>query len=1369
MGSTNSGVGALTTGTGGRRPRENSVAGRTLPGLENLEPRVLLSNTLSISGTEGDDTITILLDGANTLVTVNANIITASDFDLLNINGLGGNDLLTVNFSGGSPIPTNGITYNGGGESGLPGDRLAIIGTGAESAQYALDGANPGSGRVVVDGGVITFTGLEPVTVSAMAEFTFVTPNSNDALTIDSPAAGQNRISGTSGGAAFEALTFFGIADFKIDTAVNDNPLGNPNDTVTFSADLVASGLTSFTIETGAGNDTIDASAVTAQGLTLLGGDGNDTITGGGGNDTITGGDGNDTITGGDGDDLMEGGDGDDAINLVAAVDNDTALGGAGDDRFTTSNDDNFDTIDGGEGDDSVTHTGTAGDDQFTIGVDSKSFVRGLGGGLVLFNFSTVERITVSTGDAATVDTVEIQAGAGPTDLMSIAVNAGFGSAGTNLTIIEGTAANDTVTVGAGGTVLGTGPLITVSRDSNGTGGDDTLEIRGLAGDDSIKQTVATTGLDIVFDGGAGNDYLSANGTLIGGAGDDFLQGGAGADMLNGGTGEDTMLGGGGADTFDGGADFDTILIRGTAGNDVIDIAQTSATQLVSTVNGVTTTDTLVSGSVEEALIEAGAGADVMRVTQSDSLVSTPALSLRFTVSGGPDAAGDRLTVVDDGLGDMDIYRQGSDGASGTVTVGALAPVVFEGVEFLDFSPLNDITGATGSDGLGRFIVFKHDPFENNDSLFVATHLGANGTLNIDPTIDRGTTANPFGASGDLDWYRIEAEATGTLDVQVFFHQIGTLANGRAGLPGNGDLDIALFDATGDLITTSASIDDNERIRIPAIEGQTYYLRVGGFLGAVNNYSVTVVNQPAPVPFDIELADASNIATPTIVFRMDDAALLNDMPGNAAGVVGSPPPDRVIPILHNPSTQYPSSVGLAAGFRVAVYDEVDSHSPVLMGFAQPVGGQPGNYRFTFSNVLPDGSHFITARVQMIDPADNDANPGTVTRAVGFGPRSDSLEIIVDTAAPSMSVLSLANGQVILYDSDALITEGDGGFEVLTDVDASDFVIRVDRNNNVRAVRLVGNPTGLGIIINARDGGSVQFTDGRRTPPANIENLQFVYVNGPASRVDMRSAINGQDLSAIVMDQSLVPDPDLDGDGLAHDLTAFFSAGPVTAFQVRGTGDELAGDVVVRGAGAGGYAVQAFKLARISVDADADIVMPNGGIRNYSHQGGDFNGDLRVNGSVNQFGMSLGTFAGRLFVNNIVRGVFSSSVTGDIAFLGDMTGSVEFRQGIGAGSSLTFSSDLTGRIVGRSSFEGPVAIAGDFHGLLTATLFNANIAVAGDFTGKIGDYRTLNGPSTLNLALASLLDGFVFRRPGGYVHVTGADATFNGAVAVIAAS
>jgi len=562
------------------------------------------------------------------------------------------------------------------------------------------------------------------------------------------------------------------------------------------------------------------------------------------------------------------------------------------------------------------------------------------------------------------------------------------------------------------------------------------ITVLGRDGNDTVTLANLPSTVPVTVYGGGGNDLVDGSSvaaaalTLNGEAGNDTLIGGGASDTLSGGAGDDMLIGNAGNNSYNGGAGFDTIGILGTLANDRIDVRQTNATTLVSVVNGDTRNDTFTT--VEAVRIELNRGDDILRVAHDDSLVATPASSLRIEVLGGDPNASDRLAVVDDGLGDLVLYRKGVDDRSGSITVGPLAPVVFEQIEYVDVTPLDGVTGGTGADGLGRLVVFKHDPFENNNALPIATYLGSGAVINVDPTVDPGGD-DIFELPGDWDWYRVVAAETGTLDFQVYFEEIAALANGRAGLPGNGNLDIEVYDVNGTLIAGGGpnfgandgagelNVDgdtfaENERIRIPAVAGQTYYLRVFGHTdSAVNIYNMTVVNEPAPVPYDLELDDIpvgdpppqnsdtgrsqfDNVTrdnTPVIVLRLDDARLLHDLPGNPAD---GTPPDEVIPIPFNPDQGVTTTT---AGYRVAIFDEGDPQQPgqlpqVLVGYARQTA--EGVYEFDFDTdaldpnfELTDGSHFLSAKVEMIDPADP-------TRT-GLGARSVSLEIVVDTEVP----------------------------------------------------------------------------------------------------------------------------------------------------------------------------------------------------------------------------------------------------------------------------------------------------------------------------------------------------------------------------------
>ncbi|MCI0681011.1 MAG: FG-GAP-like repeat-containing protein [Gemmataceae bacterium] len=228
-------------------------------GSDNVSVLLRGPDVIVVDGTAGNDTFSLFVDPVlGPAYQVNSGPVTPL-VDALEIifNGMDGDDTLTVDLSDGDPIPTDGVTFNGDSQTATPGDRLDVIGDGSDVGAYNPSAATPGDGTVQIAGkGTIVFTGLEPMTVSNMASFTLTTPNSDDVLTIDSPAAGQNRISGTSGGVGFEALTFFDVAAFILDTGTNDGVL--PNDQITLDATgLVASGLVDFTVSTGAGADSL--------------------------------------------------------------------------------------------------------------------------------------------------------------------------------------------------------------------------------------------------------------------------------------------------------------------------------------------------------------------------------------------------------------------------------------------------------------------------------------------------------------------------------------------------------------------------------------------------------------------------------------------------------------------------------------------------------------------------------------------------------------------------------------------------------------------------------------------------------------------------------------------------------------------------------------------------------------------------------------------------------------------------------------------------------------------------------------------------------------------------------------------------------
>lgn len=112
----------------------------------------------------------------------------------------------------------------------------------------------------------------------------------------------------------------------------------------------------------------------------------------------------------------------------------------------------------------------------------------------------------------------------------------------------------------------------------------DGIGIDVLAGDDVVKVDANLTGMVLIsLKGGDGNDFLSADATLLGDAGDDTLVGGAGKDSIDGGDGndwlfglddDDTLNGGLGDDQIFGGTGSNSVEQQGGDGDDLIDFSE---------------------------------------------------------------------------------------------------------------------------------------------------------------------------------------------------------------------------------------------------------------------------------------------------------------------------------------------------------------------------------------------------------------------------------------------------------------------------------------------------------------------------------------------------------------------------------------------------------------------------------------------------------------------------------------------------------------------------------------------------------------------------------------------------------------------------
>ena len=205
---------------------------------------------------------------------------------------------------------------------------------------------------------------------------------------------------------------------------------------------------------------------------------------------------------------------------------------GAGNDTISFNTTVTGATIDGGAGTDTVSFDATTN----------------LQGGGVNLSLSNVEIIDVdATGDAASTITIN----------------------SSNLTGQSITVISTENTTGDILTVIGNGSTIDLSGLTIETADITTnIDATTWTGVSSTTITGTNDADDIDIDGGVGS-------TASGGGGADNIAGGAGADTINGDGGGDTITGAGGVDTITGGEGGDTITSGN--GNDIIDLTEAVA------------------------------------------------------------------------------------------------------------------------------------------------------------------------------------------------------------------------------------------------------------------------------------------------------------------------------------------------------------------------------------------------------------------------------------------------------------------------------------------------------------------------------------------------------------------------------------------------------------------------------------------------------------------------------------------------------------------------------------------------------------------------------------------------------------------------
>ncbi|REK09450.1 MAG: hypothetical protein DWQ37_18610 [Planctomycetota bacterium] len=737
------------------------------------------------------------------------------------------------------------------------------------------------------------------------------------------------------------------------------------------------------------------------------------------------------------------------------------------------------------------------------------------------------------------------------------------------------------------------------------------VTINGLGG------TIGITGIEGVnIDGLDGTDTLTATGTVdddlftytptrVDDVADDGMFTNAGFNTVftfNRIAGDVTLNGGGPLETGD------EVIVNGTSGPDYIEVDSPNREVTVNDSAGIARKTVTLGETIEVVSVEALGGNDTILVTPAPALAVGPGgangvdvpINLLVNVDGGIPGASDALVIAQaDGsvlpATDFVVINRSRTPDEGVVRIYRTiqandAPTALPDITYVDVEVVTPLLPPPANPTQDpNLMILGPDDYEQNEFLSTAAYLGSGSTINVtDLAIFPNGLEHRF-VPADVDWYRVVAQKTGTMDFQVYFRTFAALGPGS--IPGGGDLDLDAFDSQGNAITGFGTndTDADERVRIPVVAGQTYYVRVSGATDdAFNGYDMTVVNEAPPTPWGLELYDVivtgdvangvsntvftstsadlseendayngmyihfksgnanglrgliedyaynnvTNTATftlaaplaetpqqvgeppvnvvptagsafeiesndtgrsqfdnvtrddtPTIFLRLDDGILLNDLPGNDTP---NSPPDEVIPIPFQDQN-------LAPGYRIAIFDEGNvppqqSDPPQTpVGFATAVPGQIGVYAFTFTTPLSPGSHFITARVQMIDPAE--------AEETGFGPRSLPLEIVIDVqSAPIFFGLPF-------LENDGLDSASDTGVEgqpaTFNDRITSDttptFYGTAEANAVVRVyVDLNGNgtvePTDylIGQTVASPIDGTNQFPGGRWVVESNVD-------------------------------------------------------------------------------------------------------------------------------------------------------------------------------------------------------------------------------------------------------------------------------------------
>ena len=237
----------------------------------------------------------------------------------------------------------------------------------------------------------------------------------------------------------------------------------------------------------------IDDSSGPMPAADLIGGDGGDTLTGSGSDDELDGGAGDDTLDGRGGVDHLLGGPGNDFLN--GGRGDDQIFGGDDNDLIPWNPGDGSDVVEGENGQDTLIFNGANIAENIDISANGPRlrFTRNVAN--ITMDCDGVERVFFKALGGADQVVVNDLTGTKVTNVdVDLLAAGGVGDASADTIIVNGSAANDQITVtGAidGGTVSGLAAAVSVTGAEHDL---DKLVVNALGGEDSIDASAVDTG-----------------------------------------------------------------------------------------------------------------------------------------------------------------------------------------------------------------------------------------------------------------------------------------------------------------------------------------------------------------------------------------------------------------------------------------------------------------------------------------------------------------------------------------------------------------------------------------------------------------------------------------------------------------------------------------------------------------------------------------------------------------------------------------------------------------------------------------------------------------------------------------------------------